>query len=351
MNKKVSLNINIKSWTNWEEYKKHIYEPPPSYSGKRKKISTENFIIPAFHEYEHLVQLNFNVKQLKEISRVYKQKRSGNKSQLVYSLHNFLRLSTAAVIIQRYFRGYIRRKFNKLHGPASHNRKCINETDFVTMEPLAKIPLAQFFSVLSEDGHVYGYDICSLYNYLNKGGLKNPYTRKTLSNDILNKTKCYIRLAKALKENIKLNLKDSFEGLSQKKRLELHTVSTFQRIDDLGNHSNAQWFLALNHLQLIRFGKELLDIWCWRAALSPQVKRNICPPDGNPFAGVNINQQDINHHKLRKKILRIIDTFVTRGISRDSRALGALFVLTALTLVSKAAAEARPELYESAMHN
>ena len=27
MNKKVSLNINIKSWTNWDEYKKHIMKP------------------------------------------------------------------------------------------------------------------------------------------------------------------------------------------------------------------------------------------------------------------------------------------------------------------------------------
>ena len=83
MNKKVSLNINIKSWTNWDEYKKHIYEAPPSYSGKRKKISTENFIIPAFHEYEHLVQLNFNVKQLNDSFQEQKPKKKKRSKKKV----------------------------------------------------------------------------------------------------------------------------------------------------------------------------------------------------------------------------------------------------------------------------
>ena len=169
------------------------------------------------------------------------------------------------------------------------------------------------------------------------------------TDDILSKIIQYTHLGKALKENINLEFKDSFEGLSPQKRLELHALSTFQRIDDLGNHSNAQWFLTLDRQQLIKFGRELLDIWCWRSNLSPQGKRNICPPDGNPFLGLNIHQQELNYNKLRQKRLQIIDRFVTRGNDRDARSLGALFVLTALTLVSKAAAEARPELYQSAV--
>ena len=174
MNKKVSLNVKHIStnWTSWGEYKKYLYELPPSHSGKRKKISMDNFIVPKFHEYDHLVQLNFNVKQLKEISRIYKQKRTGNKSQLIYSTYNFLRLSTGAVMIQKNIRGYLRRKFNKIQGPALRDRKCINETDFVTMEKLKKIPISQFFSVRSDDGHIYGFDICSIYNYMKKGRCK-----------------------------------------------------------------------------------------------------------------------------------------------------------------------------------
>ena len=51
------------------------------------------------------------------------------------------------------------------------------------------------------------------------------------------------------------------------------------------------------------------------------------------------------------KLLSIIEILVTKGVNRSSKALGAIFVLTALTLVSKEAAEMRPELYESAVYH
>ena len=82
------------------------------------------------------------------------------------------------------------------------------------------------------------------------------------------------------------------------------------------------------------------------------LKRNICPPNGNPFLGFNspnIFHNNFPLYQLKRKILGIIDTFVTLGVDRDSRVLGAIYVLTALTLVSKDAAEARPELYNSAI--
>ena len=46
-----------------------------------------------------------------------------------------------------------------------------------------------------------------------------------------------------------------------------------------------------------------------------------------------------------------MENLVSKGVDRDARALGALYILTALTLVSKEVAEMRPELYESAVHN
>ena len=35
--------------------------------------------------------------------------------------------------------------------------------------------------------------------------------------------------------------------------------------------------------------RELADLWHYRANLSQEVKREICPPHGNPFTGININ--------------------------------------------------------------
>jgi hypothetical protein len=53
---------------------------------------------------------------------------------------------------------------------------------------------------------------------------------------------------------------------------------------------------------------------------------------------------------VRRALLDVIDAFVTGGADSDSRGLGAMYVLTALTLVSDRAALSLPWLYESAVH-
>jgi hypothetical protein len=93
-----------------------------------------------------------------------------------------------------------------------------------------------------------------------------------------------------------------------------------------------------------------MDIWVYRANLSLSIKQKICPPYGNPFLGFNITQLQTNLPivTLKHNILKVMENFVVKGIDRDSKVLGALYILTALTLVSPDAAEARPELYNSA---
>jgi hypothetical protein len=49
--------------------------------------------------------------------------------------------------------------------------------------------------------------------------------------------------------------------------------------------------------------------------------------------------------------IQIMNTFIASGTSRDSRGLGAYYVLSALTLVSQSARNAMPWLYESVMYN
>ena len=76
------------------------------------------------------------------------------------------------------------------------------------------------------------------------------------------------------------------------RKIKLYTISIFQKIDELGNYTNSDWFLSLNRNSLIKYIKELVDIWYYRAALSPQVRQKISPPNGNPFTGFNINNID-----------------------------------------------------------
>ena len=335
-------------------FKNKLYEPVPKGTCRKKtKILKEEFQIPDFSEYNLLTSLNFNVRQLKQICKYYKQKRSGNKRELVFRLYNFLKFSFYAIGIQSLWRGFIRRRYNSLRGPAVLNyEKCVNNTDFVTLRKLKTLPQHQFFSY-DDDNFIYGFDICSLYNLICKsdGQAKNPYNRANIPTLCLQSINTILRLSKLFDDTIKIDLEDSLAGLSLEKKILLFAVSVFQRIDELGNNSDYRWFLSLSRIRLIRFVRELIDIWCYRANISPIVKRQICPPTGNPFIGLNINNVDLPILKLKKKVLLVLNNLVVKGINRESKTLGALYILTALTLVSKEAAEARPELYESAVYN
>ena len=52
---------------------------------------------------------------------------------------------------------------------------------------------------------------------------------------------------------------------------------------------------------------------------------------------------------LQNNTLQIMKNILTKGVNNDSSALGAYYILSALTLVSPEAAETNPWLYESVM--
>ena len=133
----------------------------------------------------------------------------------------------------------------------------------------------------------------------------------------------------------------------------MRTISLFQYIDSLGNLTDHTWFWNLGRINLIRFLRELTDIWSYRAQLSEEVKRQIVPPMGNPFRQVDIRTLPaLSMIRLRENALNIIERLVTYGIDSSSKSLGAIYVLSALTLVSEPAANTLPWLYDSvAPHN
>ena len=60
---------------------------------KRKKIPSDDFEIPEIKDYNKLLSKGYNVKQLKVICKFYKQKKSGNKSELIFLLYKYLKFS------------------------------------------------------------------------------------------------------------------------------------------------------------------------------------------------------------------------------------------------------------------
>ena len=325
-------------------------------SNKIPKISPEDFSILTFDEYEKLNQYNFTLPQLREIAKNYKQLKSGNKKILLERLYNFLKKSFYVRKIQRVFRGYIQRLYNNLSGPAFFKRMlCTNENDFYSMDNIKEISANQFISFKDNDGFIYGFDILSLYNLILKNGLnsQNPYNRSKLPDDIVNIIRLKIRLSIILKNPINIKLDNEIPEQSSKHKLNMRIVSVFQQLDSLGNYTDMSWFSNLNRNKLIHFIRELYDIWSYRAQLSSEVKYNICPPNGNPFRYANLdglNNPQFNFELIQKISLSIIENMINCGRTTEFKTLGAYYVLSAFTLVSKEAAESLPWLYESVVH-
>jgi hypothetical protein len=318
---------------------------------KPTKITDAEIIIPDIKNFNDITKFNYNVSQLKSISKHYKLKIGGNKNQLVTRIFSFLYLSSYLIKIQKVFRGVIQRRYNTLCGPAYKNRNlCTNNDDFVTMDPLKDIKMNQFISFKDADGFIYGFDIVSLYNFCKSGvGIKNPYNRAIIPDYVLKNIKTIIRLSKVLKKQICLKIEDDNIVLSSEKIIELRALTLFQNIDLLGNYSNPQWFLSLSRVQIIKFVRELCDIWNYRAQLSAEVKLKICPPIGDPFRNISITylHTEPNMCNVKRVVLEVLENLVNSGIDNDSKSLGAYYVLAALTLVNENASTSLPWLFQS----
>jgi hypothetical protein len=306
-------------------------------------------------DHIQLLKYNYSVTQLKQIAKEYKIKIAGNKEELIIRNYFYLYLSFYAIKIQKLFRGSLQRNYIHKHGPAFKDRSlCTNSVDFLTMDELTSISPEQFFSFKDEDGFIYGFDVVSLHNLIfkSKGPIKNPFNTKPLSANVINNFKSFIRCSKILKINITTEIVDVLQEVSIPKSIELRALSLFQIIDSLGNYSSSNWFMSLNQFQLVKYMDELFDIWCYRANLSPEIKQAICYPSGNPFMSLSRHylRETENIDEKRRLILDVIERMVTTGVDKDSKCLGAYYVLGALTLVNQEAAIAMPWLYEAAYH-
>jgi hypothetical protein len=140
--------------------------------------------------------------------------------------------------------------------------------------------------------------------------------------------------------------------VSNEKKIQLRIIDLFQSINETGNYSDFKWYERLNRIKLFKFMYEIIDIWDYRANLTQEDKISICPPDGRPFNGIPqimtiLKTQNITCQRLREIILTILEKFVYDSFSTENKGLRVMYVLTALTTVSREAAECMPWLYES----
>jgi len=326
-----------------------------THTTKTKPKKGENIESISIDNYNNLLKYNYNANQLKSIAKTYGLKISGNKETLTTRIFIHLYLSTFVIKIQKVLRGKIQRVYNNLHGPAYKNRcLCTNDSDFVTMDPLKDLTFNRFISYKDDDNFIYGFDLVSLYNLKYKfetfEPVKNPYNRNTIPNIVIKNMKRIIRINKNIfKTAISFSDDDEMSNISSTKTIELRVLELFQNIDSLGNYSNPDWFLSLNRNRLLRFVRELIDIFNYRSQLTPETRISICPPNGNPFSQLYletlIQSEDVDY--IRVSLLTVMEKLVNTGTTNDYKYLGACYILAALTIVSESAAQAIPWLYES----
>jgi hypothetical protein len=343
-----------------EDYMNCLYKsiklPQKDNNIKLKKISNDDISIPTVLNIELLHQYNYNLQQLKMFAKHYKLKQSGNKNELFLRIHYFLSLSRDAVVIQKVFRGYLWRTYEACHGPAYRDRKlCVNETDFLTMEPVSEIPANQFYSFRDSDDFIYGFDIVSLFN-LNKKVFyhretRNPYNRIPLPKEVIFNMRRMIRLARTIGKSVNIIIEEEIQPVEHK-TLETRCRDVFHAIDNMGHYTSVEWFTGLSLRNLRKFVRELTEIWNYRANIPLHVRRQICPPHGDPFrdlryADLFTNSGEEEIIEQRKMVLVVLEKLVYSGTNESNKQLGAFYVLGALTLVDQNAALSMPGLYES----
>jgi len=275
----------------------------------------ENIIIPRFTNDSKDYNKKYLIKYYKNyIDSKYK---NISKSELFsYVSNDIIKIITK---LQSLIRGKNTR--NKL--------RCNNDEDFNTFELLYKIPLKYYISYKDKKNIRWGFDVRSL-NKLIGFNLLNPYTTELLPEDFV---RCIKRRYTKLKKSKSYeNLEENIE-INNKENIKQRCVDLFSLIEQSGYTCDINWFLSLNLRRLKELYKQLEDIWNWRAQLSEESKRRICPPDANIFK-TPINQVMNNQNKEDLQSLLLHDVLKFKNADDSDRRLGIIYFMISLSYVS-----------------
>ena len=321
---------------------------------ENKSKKHENILIKNPNDYELLLKYNFTLSEIKDVIKRFKLPKTKEKTKAPILQHviNCLYLSNKIKKIQKIWRTYFIRQFNKTLGPAFFNRSLSNNVeDFLTTEDVKDIDYYFFFSYKDKDDFIYSFNLVSIYNLISKHIFKNPYNRFQFDESLME------LVLKRQKMNIILNKihKETIVYVPPPLTIQQKILRIFNKIDELGNYTQVEWFSDLRRHELCKFLYELYEIWFYRAQLSAETHRLICPPGGNPFSHVNPNYINYLQHNQGLRFIQeicyvIMDKMLFSANEETNQNLGALYILSALTLVSEPARDAMPWLYASVQY-
>lgn len=257
----------------------------------------------------------------------------------------------SVVKIQKWYRAVRPMFLIRRHGIGYWNRSILtNDSDFFSTEPIADISGHMFISYKDEQNHVYGFDIRSLnslyaHSEQVEDAPQNPFTRLDLPAWLEPKKNKIVAMLK--KRNISVEW-IPIQPPTPEQQWRMKVVDLFHKIDELNYYSSPDWFIGLNAYGQSKFYRELFDIWNFRAGLSNIQKNSIVPQyhqkifKHSPFT---ISIQPIT--SIQKINMSTIRHLITSAEDRNDRILGAMYVVTAFTVVNRQARIAYPWLYDS----
>ena len=208
--------------------------------------------------------------------------------------------------------------------------KCNNTEDFYTYDPLNEIENKYFFSYKDEKGFKWGFDIRSLVKLIQMN-YPNPYTTETIPDHVLKEVK---KKNKYLKDNNLLICIEEIVLRDRKASIKQKIVDLFSDIELNGYFCQINWFFDLSGRRLKEVYKQLEDLWNYRAQLSGESKRNICPPDGRVFT---TPVGDVMHYNCKEDLQELIIHDVSKfknAISLADKKLGYMYFIIGLSMVS-----------------
>lgn len=304
--------------------------------------------ITSYRDYNKIYTNKYTISEIKHIGILFHTKwHNKKKNELKEECYLFLKKGFFVSKIQKLWKKYLIKLFNKSQGPAKFNRTlCNNVEDFLTTETMKEIDYYFFISYKDIDGFVYGFNIISLFNLIQKKDLKNPYTRNIFSPELILLVEERISYNKLLNKTYH-EINDLFY---KKMTIDDNLFQLFQKIDSLGNYTQCEWLINLSPYYMRRFILELYDIWNYRAQILNETKLLICPSN-TPFHNIPItiigSTMYIDNKIIKQYCFNIINNLINSAVLPQNQNLGCIYVLTALTLVNSEAANALPWLFQS----
>lgn len=275
----------------------------------------------------------------KRVKRRYEQMNAEQQCECIRKIQSWFRRWNGFLQYRRRGIGFWDRSLNT------------NDSDFFSTDAVKDIPRPYFFSFRDADSHVYAFDARSIHMLIQRAqsateeGALNPYTRSSIPIPIQRRVSRLVRWLQIRK------LPTEWTPLSPPtpdQQWRMKVVDLFTKIDELNYYSSPDWFIGLTTAGHKRFYAELHAIWTHRAGLSIQQKNTIVPGfSAKLFRYPPWGLLDHNIDSLQRLNMGIIRMFITSAEDKNDRILGAMYIVSALTLVNDQARNAYPWLYES----